>query len=74
MDGILGSYQQILSLHHTENAQPKRLKRSQSRSAKQEQDLFLRFSIKKASIPLKKPILSPFQSRYRFPFGGIFST
>ncbi|EOF4160955.1 TolB protein [Vibrio cholerae] len=49
----------MLSLHHTENAQPKRLKRSQSRSAKQEQDLFLRFSIKKSLDSIEKAYIVP---------------
>ncbi|EGQ8012211.1 TolB protein [Vibrio cholerae] len=72
MDGILGSYQQILSLHHTENAQPKRLKRSQSRSAKQEQDLFLRFSIKKSLDSIEKAYIVPISKSLSVSFWWNF--
>ncbi|ENM5741283.1 TolB protein [Vibrio metoecus] len=49
----------MLSLHHTESRRLTRLKRSQSRYVKQEQDLFLRFSIKKSLDSIEKAYIVP---------------
>ncbi|ENM5934278.1 TolB protein [Vibrio mimicus] len=50
---------QILNSHHTENDSLRRLKRSQSPLTKQEQDLFLRFSIKKSLDSVEKAYIVP---------------
>ncbi len=62
MDGIKGSYQQILSLHHTENAQPKRLK-DRNLGLQNKSKISFTLYNKKSLDSIEKPILSPFQSR-----------